>query len=295
VMHLHDYKLICPNYQLFANGKTCEACKSQKYYKCTQKKCFKESRAKSLLAAVEMYLHHSIWKIYQKNVDLFIAPSTFMKQKVTEFGWPADKIKVIINPFFQESNPDANNAPKNDIPEEDYLLYFGRLSKEKGLITLLEAAGATNSRLKLAGNGPEEEKLKRYTQEKKLTAEFLGFREGEELRQIILKAKAVIIPSVWYENMPLSLLEALSLGKLVIASNIGGIPEIIKNGENGLLFKPGDTNDLIAKIKLLKTFDTKIIRERAKKSVMNLTAENNLNEVLGVYQEILKNKKRLPI
>jgi glycosyltransferase involved in cell wall biosynthesis len=292
VMHLHDYKLICPNYQLFVNGEICEACKPQRYYKCTQKKCLKNSRTKSLLATIEIYLHNSVWKIYKRNINLFIAPSVFMKQKITEFGWPADKIKVIINPFSPELNINKNEEA---VPEENYLLYFGRLSKEKGLTTLLEAAVATNSQLKFAGHGPEEENLKKYTQDKKIDAEFLGFKEGKELLKIILKAKTVIIPSLWYENMPLSLLEALSLGKLVIASNIGGIPEIIKDGENGLLFKPGNISDLIAKIKLLETINAKEIKKRAKESVIDFTITNNLNEVLEVYREILKNKKSLPI
>lgn len=291
VMHLHDYKLICPNYQLFANGKICEACKPKKYCQCAKKKCFKESFAQSLLASLEMFIHHSVLKIYEKNISFFIAPSDFMKRKVIEFGWPKDKIGVVINPVFKTFTGEDNRSEDNSQPEEDYLLYFGRLSKEKGTDVLIKAAALTGVKLKFAGSGLEEENLKEAVKEAGAQADFLGFKDGIELRQIILKAKAVIIPSIWYENMPLSLLEALSLGKIVIASNIGGIPEIIKDGENGLLFNPCDVNDLKTKITLLDTIDAQtrqIIKGRARQTVAGLNEENNLKEVLKIYQAILK-------
>lgn len=287
VMHLHDYKLVCPNYQLFVNGKICEACKQRKYYKCFKKRCFKKSPAKSLLATIEMYFHHSILKIYKKHINCFIAPSVFIKNKIEEFGWLPSKIKVILNPF----SSNLKTGEKGDLTEkEDYLLYFGRLSPEKGLEMLIKAAAISNSRLKFAGSGQDEDRLKKIAEEYKVDAEFLGFKSGEELRLLILKARAVVIPSLWYENMPLSLLEALSLGKIVIASNIGGMPEIIKNGENGLLFNPGDINDLSNKIKLLDSLDFKTMENKAENSVNHLTIDNNLNGVVSIYRELISKK-----
>jgi glycosyltransferase involved in cell wall biosynthesis len=102
VMHLHDYKLICPNYQLFVGGETCEACKPHKYFNCYRKQCFKGSKSKSMLATLEMFIHHRLLKIYEKNIHTFIAPSDFMKQKLVEFGWNINKIKLVINPFDAE-------------------------------------------------------------------------------------------------------------------------------------------------------------------------------------------------
>ncbi|QQG52832.1 MAG: glycosyltransferase [Candidatus Falkowbacteria bacterium] len=290
VMHVHDYKLICPNYQLFAHGEICEACKPHKYYKCVQKKCFKDSRSKSFLAALEMYLHHSVLKIYERNISAFITPSTFMKSKLVEWGWPADKIKVIVNPFDAQ----MSLSSKEITPSlEKYLLYFGRLSEEKGLKTLIEAAALTGTKLKFVGDGPQ--KIELDTLAKKINAdlEFLGFKSGEELKQIILKARTVVIPSIWHENMPLSLLEALNLGKVVIASNIGGIPEIIKDGENGLLFIPGDIQDLVRKINDLDILDLAAISQRAQASVKNFNEPENLRQVNKLYQEIL-DKKNTP-
>lgn len=285
LMHLHDYKLICPNYQLFVNGQTCEDCKPKKYYNCIKKKCFKKSLAKSILAALEMYIHHSVLKIYEKNINTFIAPSEFMKEKIISFAWPESKIKVVINPFSSEL---INEVAQLDKQEENCLLYFGRLSEEKGLKTLIEAAALTNSQLKFAGVGPEEENLKKLATSLNVKIDWLGFKSGEELKSIILKAKAVVIPSIWYENMPLSLLEALKLGKLVIASNIGGIPEIIKHGENGLLFKAGDKNDLAAKINDLNTVNKLAMEKSASDSVKDYTLKNNAEAVQKIYQEILK-------
>lgn len=283
VMHLHDYKLICPNYQLFAHGQICEACKPNHYCACVKKRCFKNSFSKSLLAALEMNIHHRWLKIYARSITKFIAPSAFMKNKVVEFGWSADKIKVIYNPFSSVLKNITGEAATSD-----HLLYFGRLSTEKGLKTLIEAAALTNSKLKFAGVGSEENDLRHLAESKGVSAEFLGFKEGRELKEIIMGARAVILPSIWYENMPLSLLEALSLGKPVIVSEIGGMPEVVVNCKNGWLFKPGDAQDLASKIKLLAEADYEHLKHNAVSSVANFGPGENLAAVLQVYQELKK-------
>jgi len=281
VMHLHDYKLICPNYQLFANNQICEACRPQCYFQCFKKKCFKSSRSKSALAALEMYLHHSFLKIYKKNIQLFIAPSEFMKKEVVSFGWPTDKIIVIKNPF------DPEMSSLTELPEEDYLLYFGRLSPEKGIDTLIQAAALVQKKVKLVGSGAGENSLRRLAAELKVDVDFLGFKNGAELKEIILRAKAVIIPSIWAENMPLALLEALNLGKIVIAAEVGGLPEIIKDGENGFLFPPGRADVLASKIQALSSIDIKKIKQAARESVVNLSLSNNELAIKKIYQSII--------
>jgi glycosyltransferase involved in cell wall biosynthesis len=285
VMHLHDYKLICPNYQLFAHGKICEDCKPNKYINCFKNRCFQGSYSKSALASIEMYIHHSWCKIYKKNISTFIAPSNFMKEKVSEYGWDKDKITTIYNPF--SANLNTNHVEIQNTKKEDYLLYFGRLSPEKGLSTLLRAASISGDNVKLAGLGPEKNNLENLAKKLKIKVEFLGFKSGEELKNIILKAKAVVIPSIWYENMPLSLLEALNLSCLVIASNIGGLPEIVKPPKNGFLFEAGNFLDLANKIKLLDSFPLEDIKRAAKESVADLTMANNLKKVENLYQEVL--------
>src|SRR5680860_25939 len=233
-----------------------------------------------------MSIHHSILNIYKKNISAFIAPSNFMKNKIVEYGWDEDKFSVIYNPYT--ASLEASENEKRSAIKDEYLLYFGRLSKEKGLSTLIEAIKISSRKLKLVGRGPEKENLEKLAKELGADVEFLGFKSGQELKDIIMKAKATVIPSIWYENMPLSLLEALNLGCPVIASNIGGMPEIIKEGKNGWLFRPGDESDLADKIKDLDKYEKKIMSEDVRKSVAHLSTKNNLDEVCAVYSKVIQ-------
>jgi len=250
VLTLHDYKVICPNYQLFNKGEICEKCKGGKYYNCFSGSCIKNSHEKSLLGALEAYLHRSILKSYDK-IDKFIAPSNFIKNKFIEFGIDGGRIEVIEN--FTEMMPDSSAQEM-----EDYLLFFGRLSKEKGVNVLLDAMNEIDDvKLKIAGDGPDkanyELKIKNYKLGTRV--EFVGEKSGEELSELVRKAKAIVVPSVWYENMPMNILEAVAMGKVVIASRVGGIQEIIEDKENGFLFRMSDADDLAIKIKELPKFD----------------------------------------
>lgn len=284
VMHLHDYKLISPDYKLFVRGQIWEGSKQRRYFQCLKDRCFKDSFWQSLLVSLEMTIHHKLLKIYEKSIDYYLAPSSFMRNKVTEFGINKDKVKVIVNPF----SPSMTISREEDVKEEGYYLYFGRLSREKGLDLLIEAIKLTGFSLKIAGTGELESELKSLTEEGAVDIEFLGQKSQSELKSIILKSKAVIIPSIWYENMPLSMLEALNLGKAVIAANIGGLPEIVKPGENGLLFEAGNKEDLAKAITDLNSYDLKLMSAKAKESVKNLSPEHNLKEIIHIYQELIR-------
>lgn len=296
IMHLHDYKLICPNHALFTEGKYCERCRPQHYLQCLKHRCVKNSFAPSALAALEMYLHHSVLKIYEKRISVFIAPSAFMKNTAERFGQDGKKIRVIYNPYGQEfdSNDLIKEKTENkniaDNKKENYFLYFGRLSEEKGLSILIQAAALAGQKVKLAGTGPEEAALQTLTKNLKAPVEFLGLKTAAELKPLISDSQAVIIPSIWGENMPLSLLEAFSLGKPVIASNIGGLPEIVHDGINGLLCNPGDAHDLAEKMLAISKLDGRTLRKNAQDAVKDLTPEKNTAAVLAVYQELIKNK-----
>lgn len=295
VMHLHDYKLICPNHTLFTAGKYCDRCLPHKYFNCFKYKCLKGSSLASFLVSLEMFIHHCVLKIYEKAVDLFIAPSFFMKEICQSAFWSEDKILLAYNPYSEDLIRGTSTGLTSDNKQEDYLLYFGRLSPEKGLDVLIKAAIASNSNLKIVGSGEEELNLKDLVEEEKLGTngpkiEFLGFKSGDELRSIILRAKAVVMPSIWAENMPLSLLEAMKLGKVVIASRIGGFPEMISDGVNGFLFNPNDVNDLVLSIKKLASFDLASLSIKAQERVKDLSPDNNLAEVLKIYQQAIKLK-----
>lgn len=284
VMHLHDYKLICPNYQLFVDGKICTRCRGQKYYNCLKHKCFKKSFWQSFLATIEMYFHHKILNIYLNNINYFIAPSNFMKKTVIDFGVSENKVGVVYN-FIDDikKNDDMNTT------EDDYVLYFGRLSTEKGIDVLLRALSITDKKIKakIVGSGPEELKLKNISQELFLEGrvEFLGYKSGIELNQIVNKAKAIIIPSIWAENMPFSLLESLSVGKIVIASRVGGMVELIEDEKSGFLFENGNYHQLAEKIDNLNKYDLLSIKKMAQKRVFDLNVNNHLKNILDIYKK----------
>lgn len=281
IMHLHDYKLVCPNYQLLAHNKICYRCLGGKYYNCLQQRCFKNSFWRSFLATIEMYLHHRLLKVYRKNIDLFIAPSQSMKDTVVKFGWPENKIKVLYN-FSEKLQNNLMDSPG------DYSLYFGRLSKEKGIDVLLSALSLANRKIKLKiiGSGPEEENLKKMVKDLKLGSrvKFLGPKFGEELFSEVKKAQVIFIPSIWLENMPLTLLEAMMLKKVVIASNTGGLPELIKDGQTGFLFKRGDDQDLARVIDSLDEHNLLQIGAQANLLAEELSVGRHLSKLLQIYR-----------
>ena len=287
VMHLHDYKLICPNYQLLAHGKICYRCLPNKYNQCLKQRCFKDSFWKSLLATIEMTLHHKILHIYKKNIDLFIAPSNFMKRTTTAFSWPDDKIKVVYN--FPEKIKEETKSELGD-----YGLYFGRISKEKGINVLLESLSLAKDKVKfkIVGSGPEEKNYifsaKSLGLDKQV--EFLGAKFGQELFEIIAKAKFIVIPSIWAENMPLTLLESMMAKKVVLVSKTGGLPELIDDRENGFVFENGDARDLAKVIDSLSNYNLIEMGEKAKKRVEDLVIEKHLLKILDIYTDLVNKR-----
>ncbi len=289
LMHLHDYKLICPNYQLFAHGRIYEDFKPDNYFNCFKTRCFKNSRAKSFLASLEMTIHHKLWHIYKKNIARYIAPSQFMINKVVEYGYNKDKFELIYNPF--SAKLEASNELLAEARLDNYLLYFGRLSAEKGIDSLILAVAKSKHKLKIAGEGEDRDKLESLAKENKADVEFLGFKSGAELRDLIMEAKATVLPSIWYENMPLSMLEALNLACPVIAANIGGMPEMVVDGKNGFLFEPGNVESLVEAIERLGKADMGSMRQAARASAHHLSMDSNLKLVLEVYKKVLDKSK----
>ncbi|MDD4607463.1 MAG: glycosyltransferase family 4 protein [Patescibacteria group bacterium] len=247
VWTLHDYKLICPNYQLYSQNQICEKCKICNYKQAFKNKCLKNSTMASLVVSLEMYLNRFIRQI-ENRVDLFLAPSQFMRDKVID--WGIDKNKVVkLNNFIQAEN--FIGSLKN----QNYIVYFGRLSQEKGIETLIQAMAKikTNIKLKIVGGGPLENKLKAQVIDLKLQnkIEFTGPKYGQDLYDLIGQAQFVVVPSEWYENFPYTILESFCLGKPVVGAEIGGIPELVKNQQTGLLFESGNDQSLSQKIDYL--------------------------------------------
>jgi len=280
VMTIHDYKLVCSSWYMLAKGKPCEKCEGGKYYWCFLNKCTKNSYLKSLINVVEMYLHHRILHIYDK-IDVFISPSMFLKDKLKEMGF---KKEIIYLPNFintKEYEPEYNYNGKT-------ICYFGRLSKEKGVFTLLDAMKGSNAKLKIIGEGPLKKRLMVKVKSEKLdNIDFLGYRTGDELKNEIKKSMAVVLPSECYENNPRAILEAFALGKPVIGARIGGIPELVKDNDNGLTFQPRNHENLREKILTLIDNPSKVAQmgKNARKFVKeNFTPEKHYKELIKIYQ-----------
>lgn len=243
VMSSNEYKLICPNYKLFHHGKICEDCKTGSYYKAIQNRCCQDSLSISLASSIESYIH-KWFNSYRKNIDLFLFASEFMAKKTEEF-WGVDTFNwdTLKNPF---------ESKKYQLSKEydDYCLYFGRLSDEKGVDILIKAMlNCSKCKLKIIGDGPDEMKLKTLTSNLSLqNVEFCGPKWGEELNEVLKKARFVIVPSIWYENFPYVILQSFAWGKAVIGTNLGGIPELIIDGKYGLIYNADDPEELGNKI-----------------------------------------------
>lgn len=233
VMTVHDYKLICPAYTLYSQGEICERCKRHKYYHCFLRKCHKDSYLASLLVALEMSVH-KLFRFYEKNIDLFICPSKFLYEKLQDWGLP--KSKLVHLPYFVKK---AEESRIQNLPAQDYVLYFGRLSPEKGLIDLLAAAQILPQiPFRIVGQGPLKVTVAQYIRDHKLcNVQMLGYQSGRQLEETIAQARFVVVPSQLPEMFGLVILEAYAQGKTVVAHQRGGIPELVQNGQTGFLFK----------------------------------------------------------
>lgn len=237
VMTAHDLKLACPAYKMLSGGKVCERCKGGNIAHVALNRCVKESFALSALVMVETAVHRMLG-LYRDTLDRIVVPSRFYRDKLIEWGWPAEKLVYVPNFVTLAPEPSGEGA------EGDYFLFAGRLAPEKGVGTLLAAAAQAGVRLVIAGAGPEREGLEALAERLGADAQFLGHVSGGALEGLIGGARALVLPSEWYENAPVSVLEAYGLGRPVIGADIGGIPEMIRPGETGLIARSGDAGDL---------------------------------------------------
>jgi len=286
VLTLHDLKPMCPNYQMYTKGHTCEKCKGHKYYNCLLNSCTKGSRAKSLINTIEMYFHHYMG--YYKNVDSYIAVSNFFKDKMSEFGFRKDNITYIPN--FIDTNRFKYNPG-----DKGYALFLGRLSKEKGIDKLIQACEMTPEiPVVIAGTGPMEEHLKKVVQDKVLSnVSFVGFKSGDDLLKLISEASFTILPSQVYENCPMSILESMATGTPVIGAHIGGIPELIEENIDGLTFNASDPASLAEKMKQLWN-DPELRLEMGRKGSEKVhkrnTPEKQYEDLINTYESVLNKK-----
>ena len=234
VQTVHDYHHVCPADVLLRSGRTpCEPrlCRLYWYGPAVSHRCVKGSTAKSALSAAETSFQR-LRRAYERGLDAFIAPSAFMATKMKTGGWT---LPVRVIPNAVEARPADSGSPR-----EDFFVYAGRLSPEKGVSVLVDAAKSAGVALKIAGEGPELETLGISAGD----VEFLGRLSTDEVGQLLQRCRAAVVPSTALENAPMAVLEPMAAGTPVIASAIGGIPELIRDGQEGLLVPPGDADAL---------------------------------------------------
>ena len=243
----HDYQWVCPNHMLYIphHEEICERCTGGAYGNCTKYRCIHNSKIKSLIGTIESYYYH-MRKTYGL-IDRIICPSEFLKKQLEKDKVLAEKLVVMYN-FVTADKEMINTAEgKGRQEKEDYVLYFGRYSKEKGIETLLKVCEQLPGiPFVFAGSGPLEDKVNAVKNVRNV-----GFQKGEVLEKLIAKARFSIYPSEWYENCPFSVMESQMYGTPVIGADIGGIPELIQNGKTGELFTSGNATELREKIQQL--------------------------------------------
>jgi glycosyltransferase involved in cell wall biosynthesis len=288
LLTIHDARC-CPAITLMFKDKSfCseQYCKNGNFVPCILNKCMKNSLEASMRRAFASVIDRYNFRY----IDKFITPSNALREKMLSAGFGITEDKIItVNNFL--SNNDLNTKPS--FSEGKYFLYIGRLSKEKGVIYLLEAMKdlPREINLHIVGTGAEENNLKEYVKLHNLdNVEFLGFKNREEIKEEYQNCISAILPCNWFEIFGLTNIESLSHGKPVIASNIGGIPEIVENNVNGLLFEPANVYQL--KQCILKYWNNPVLAiEHGKngynKALKMYTEEKYYEELNNVYKEVL--------
>lgn len=275
VWTLHDYKLACPAYSCLNRGKVCEKCYTAKW-EILVEQCFKDSFAASALAWLEAVKWNK--SRLERCVDVFICPSEFMRSRMIKAGINPAKLVTICNFIDPVKAQELAGMPVDE--KEDYYVYVGRLSVEKGVDTLLAAASNLPYKLKIAGGGPLKDFLKeRYSAPH---VEFVGKLDAVGVTQLLKGARLLVQPSECYENNPLSTIEALCAGVPVVGANIGGIPELI-NDTNGKVYTSGNREELkraITDVMERTSVDYNLI---AKTSRERFSAQVHLEKLEKVY------------
>ncbi len=282
VQTVHDYQMICPNHLLYNFDKNtpCEKCVSGSHINCIKNKCIHGSVVKSIIGVIEAKFY-SLLKTYKK-VDLYVCPSNFLENKLLSAkGFYKGKTLTIHNFINKEMFLGF------DRKKDSYIVYVGRLSKEKGVEHIAEVAKLLPEyTFVVAGSGPDEDMLKGIPNIK-----LAGFLTGDKLTELMGNAKVLLLPSVCYENCPLSILEAHCMGVPVVTMNSGGMAELVKDGVTGTLVKE-PTPQAIA-LKLKETIENEDyygrLTENCKKEKDNiLSVETYCDILLKEYEKIAK-------
>lgn len=273
VQTLHNYRLVCPQAMLLRNGKVCEDCLTRLPLPAIRHKCYRDSATQTAVISSMISIHRSIGT-FKNKVSAYIALTNFSKSKFIESGLPSERIFV---------KPNFVDIPQLARATGSRGLYVGRLSEEKGLNNLREALDIlSNTDIDAIGSGPLETELK-----SSVHLHLHGWKSSDDVHTAMRKASFLVIPSIWYEGLPVTVIEAFACGLPVIASNIGSLGELIEDGLTGLLFKPGSSRHLAEKISWANTH-LQELTEMGKLARLNyekhFSPDSNYRRLAEIYQ-----------
>lgn len=273
---VHDFQMLCPNHMMLdlKSMTPCRLCVEGSKWNCAKRKCIHGSRVKSILGSMEGVLYRRRWT-YGK-ISRFICPSQFMEQMLqTE---PRFRGKtVLMQNFIQHEAGEC-------VEKGNYVLYFGRLSEEKGIDRLLDACRLTPEiPFVVAGQGPMAHLLEK---DRPSNVRYVGFQEGPSLREWVRQARFSVYLPIWYENCPLSVLESQALGTPVLANAIGGVPELIQDGETGVLLNRFTPEEYARQIRGLYWDEERLAQmsENCRNRSDFVTIETYCTRLLELYQ-----------
>lgn len=274
---LHNFRLLCPQGTLLRDGRVCERCIGHMPLPAVVHSCYQGRRPQSAVAVAMLMLHRSLGT-WDRKVHRYIALNEFSRVKFIAGGLAGERI--VVKPNFVDLKP----APQR---LRSGLLFVGRLSQEKGIATLARAAAVLSAPhvLRVAGAGPEAHALNGLT-----TTVVLGPLETAQVYSEMARATALLIPSICYENFPRTLVEAMANGLPVIASRLGGLPELVEDGVTGLLAEPGNPADWAAKMQWALDHPEHMARMgRAARAVYErkYTADVNYGQLMAIYRDAI--------
>jgi len=288
---VHDYRMLCPvNTMMDFHKNICEKCATGSPFNCILKKCSDGNIVQSTVLALEAYYWRKV-KSPISFIDHFHFVSNFCQNKYQE---TLPEIKKKSSVQYNFSDVQVISAKDKNIK---YYLYYGRLSSQKGVLTLIEAWKElpANTILKIVGTGQQFESVNDYIKNNSLNnVELLGYKSGDELIRLIQNAYFVVVPSEWYENNPMTIIESYHLGVPVIGANIGGIPEIIDEGKTGFIVQSKNQSDLRNTILKANKIETKQYQEISDNCLVfaktYFSAESNYKYLIKTFDKVIKEK-----
>lgn len=282
VQTLHNFRLLCPQAMLLRNGKICEDCVGQLPWRGAARGCYRGSRPQSSVIAGMLSLHRALGT-WRNKVARYIALNDFCRKKFIAGGLP--KEHIVVKPNFVDMP-----APMEQ--DRAGFLFVGRLSPEKGVTLLTEASAAQPGvRVRVAGSGPQAKLLEGA----RPAIHALGALPAGDVRAEMMRASALLMPSIWYENFPRTLVEAYACGLPVIASRLGALAELVEDGVTGLLFRAGDAQDLTRAMRWAMANPAEMARmgrnARARYEA-EFTVERNHRQLVSIYEEAIASTSR---